>query len=57
MISSSIARRYAKALFALAEEQGRVEAWSESLQSLRAALASSPELREALGSPALGRDP
>jgi len=56
MISSSIARRYAKALFALAEEQGRIEPWSESLQSLRAALASSPELREALGSPALGRD-
>jgi F-type H+-transporting ATPase subunit delta len=56
MIMGSIARRYAKALFALAEEQGRIEQWSESLQSLRGALASSPELRNALGSPAYTRD-
>jgi F-type H+-transporting ATPase subunit delta len=56
MISSSIARRYAKALFALADEQGRIEQWSESLQSLRGVLASSRELRDALGTPAYTRE-
>src|SRR5512139_3542413 len=30
MITGSTARRYAKALFALAEEKGRVEPWLES---------------------------
>jgi len=56
MISSAIARRYAKALFSLAADSGRIEQWSEGLQAVRAALAGSPELREALGSPTYDRD-
>lgn len=51
MIVGSIARRYAKALFSLADEQGQVEQWSGGLESLGKALAASPELRETLASP------
>jgi F-type H+-transporting ATPase subunit delta len=51
MIVGSITRRYAKALFDLAVESGRVEAWSESLQSLKRAVESSEELREVLVNP------
>jgi len=51
MIVGSIARRYAKALFSLADEQGQVEQWSTGLDALGKALASSPELRETLESP------
>ncbi len=51
MIVGSIARRYAKALFSLADEQGQVEQWSTALDALGRALASSPELRETLESP------
>ena len=51
MIVGSIARRYAKALFSLADEQGQVEQWSTSLDALGRALASSPELRATLESP------
>jgi F-type H+-transporting ATPase subunit delta len=56
MIVGSIARRYAKALFALADEQGQVEQWSSGLEALGRALASSPELSEALGSPMFEKD-
>jgi F-type H+-transporting ATPase subunit delta len=51
MIVGSIARRYAKALFSLADEQGQVEQWSTALDTLGKALSSSPELRETLESP------
>ncbi len=51
MIVGSIARRYAKALFSLADEQGQVEQWSAGLEALGNALATSPELRETLESP------
>ena len=51
MIVGSIARRYAKALFSLADEQGQVEQWSSGLEALGRALASSPELRDSLASP------
>ena len=51
MIVGSIARRYAKALFSLADEQGQVEQWSGGLESLGKALAASAELRETLASP------
>jgi F-type H+-transporting ATPase subunit delta len=51
MIVGSIPRRYAKALFALAVEKGKVEAWSESLLSLKRAVESSEELRDVLVNP------
>ena len=56
MISGSIARRYAKALFSLAVEKGRVEAWSESLLALGKALEAAPELRDVLQNPAYARE-
>ena len=51
MIASSIARRYAKALFGLAQEAGRIDAWAEALARVRAAAAQSPELRDVLANP------
>jgi F-type H+-transporting ATPase subunit delta len=51
MIVGSIARRYAKALFELAVEQGKVDAWSASLSSLKQAIESSAELRDVLENP------
>jgi F-type H+-transporting ATPase subunit delta len=56
MIVVSIARRYAKALFSLADEQGQVEQWSSGLDALGRALASSPELRDTLASPLFDKD-
>ena len=51
MISGSIGRRYAKALFGLAVDQNRVEPWSDSLRALKAAVEGSPELRDVLQNP------
>src|SRR5512133_2087449 len=51
MIVGSIARRYAKALFQLAVEQGKVDAWSASLASLKQAVDASPELQDVLENP------
>ncbi len=56
MIVGSIARRYAKALFALAAERDRIEQWSEGLAALKAAIAASPELREVLANPVYERE-
>ena len=56
MILGSIARRYAKALFDLAIEQGKVEAWSESLHSLKQAVESSEELRDVLVNPIYAKE-
>ncbi len=56
MISGSIGRRYAKALFGLAVEQGRVEPWSESLRTLKASLQGSAELRDVLQNPVYSRE-
>src|SRR5512134_1677590 len=56
MIMGSIARRYAKALFSLAVETGRVEAWSVSLLSLKAAVESSPDLRDILSNPVYSKE-
>jgi F-type H+-transporting ATPase subunit delta len=56
MIVGSIARRYAKALFSLADEQGQVEQWSSGLEALGRALASSPELRQTLSSPMFAKE-
>jgi F-type H+-transporting ATPase subunit delta len=51
MIVGSIARRYAKALFGLALEQGRVEAWSDALVALQGAIDGSPDLQDVLENP------
>ena len=56
MIVGSIARRYARALFDLAVEQGRVEPWSDSLQTLQQAIDSSRELRDVLENPIYTRE-
>jgi F-type H+-transporting ATPase subunit delta len=56
MITGSIARRYAKALFSLAVEKGRVEAWNEALFSLGRAVEASDDLRDVLSNPAYDRD-
>jgi len=56
MIVGSIARRYAKALFDLAVEAGRVEPWAEALTALQKSVASSPELRDLLENPVYPRE-
>jgi len=55
MIVGSIARRYAKALFSLADERAQIEQWSKGLEVLRHLL-TWPELRDAVANPALDRD-
>jgi F-type H+-transporting ATPase subunit delta len=56
MITGSIARRYAKALFSLAVEKGRVEAWNEALFALGKAVDASADLRDVLSNPAYDRE-
>jgi F-type H+-transporting ATPase subunit delta len=56
MIPGSIARRYAKALFSLAVEKGRIEPWSDNLLALGQAIDASSELRDVLQNPAYARD-
>jgi F-type H+-transporting ATPase subunit delta len=56
MITGSIARRYAKALFSLAVEKGRVEAWNDALFALGKAVEASADLRDVLSNPAYDRD-
>jgi F-type H+-transporting ATPase subunit delta len=51
MISSSIARRYAKALFSLADEKGQIEQWSKGLDALAGVLDLSRELQDVLENP------
>jgi len=55
MIIGSIARRYAKALFLLAEEQGALEQTGIELQQL-AELAAAPEIAATLANPLLGAE-
>jgi len=55
MIVGSIARRYAKALFSLADEKGQVEQWAKGLEVLRH-LFSWPVLRETISNPSLERE-
>ncbi len=56
MDSGSVARRYAKALFGLAVEGGRVEAWSEVLGALAKVLREAPDVAEALADPVHTRE-
>ncbi len=56
MDSGSVARRYAKALFSLAVDSGRVEAWSDSLSLLASALRGAPDLAAIVADPLHGRE-
>jgi len=56
MVSGSVARRYAKALFSLAVERGRVDPWAEALERLGQVLRDEPDLEELLGSPVYTRE-
>ncbi len=56
MIVGSIARRYAKALFGLAVERGRIAEWSTALEALKVAVAASPELADVLANPVYERE-
>ena len=56
MIAGSIARRYAKALFELAVEAGRIDAWSQALAVVKRAVEGSAELREVLANPVYTRE-
>lgn len=56
MMMGSIARRYAKALFSLAVEKDRVEAWAATLLSLKEAVEASPDLRDVLSNPMYSRE-
>jgi F-type H+-transporting ATPase subunit delta len=49
---TTIARPYAEAVFARAQETGRVDAWSEPLQTL-AAITSDPQVAVQIGNPNL----
>ncbi len=54
MIEASIARRYARALLAVATEDDRVEKVGEELAAAAASLRASPELRDVLFNPRFG---
>jgi F-type H+-transporting ATPase subunit delta len=56
MIVGSIARRYARALFDLAVEQDKVEAWADALGTLKQAIEGSAELRDVLENPVYTRE-
>ena len=56
MHTGPIARRYAKALFSLAVETGRVEGWAKSLELLRQAVESSPDLEDILSNPVYSKE-
>ena len=56
MLMGSIARRYAKALFGLAVEKDRVQAWSDALVALGRAVDGSVELQDVLENPAYGKE-
>lgn len=56
MVSGSVARRYARALFDLAVEQGQEQVVQEQLASLADAASGSREVRDLFENPAYGRE-
>lgn len=56
MITGSIARRYARALFSLAVESNRVEPWSDALQALQATVEGSSDLQDVLSNPVYSKE-
>jgi len=55
-ISSSIAGRYATALFELAKGEGKIDALERDAEALGSALEASADLRALIGSPVYSRD-
>lgn len=55
-VATGVAGRYATALFQLAVEQDALDAVSEDVSNLRAAIADSAELRAALRNPSFSRE-
>jgi F-type H+-transporting ATPase subunit delta len=55
-IRASLAGRYASALFDLARDERQIDTVSASLQTLKAALADSADLRAVTSSPLIGRE-
>ncbi len=55
MIRTRVARRYARALFDLAREQGKIESIGEQLREVHELLTGNPELRTTLMTPVLPR--
>lgn len=51
MKQTILARRYAKALFAVGKEQGTYQAYNDALQALRALFHATPEVADALTNP------
>lgn len=56
MVSSSVARRYARALFALGVEDGQYETYASQLERVAEAFAASEELRDLWLNPAYSRE-
>jgi F-type H+-transporting ATPase subunit delta len=56
MVTGSLARRWAKALFAIGEEQGNLLGLTREVQRVAEAWAESEELQGAMSNPAFGRD-
>jgi len=56
LISTVLARRYAKALFAAGKEEDKLQAFNETLQALNEFLKANPDIEAALESPVIGLD-
>ena len=56
MTNTVIAKRYAKALFAVAKEDGKLEAYGEALKDIDAFLEGSPDVEAALVNPVFPAD-
>ena len=56
MISSIVARRYARALFTIAKEAGKLEEFAEQLGTIAGFLEQEPEIQEVLESPVFPPD-
>ena len=56
MISTVLARRYAKALFAAGKEENKLQPFNETLQALNQFLKTNPDIEAALESPVIGLD-
>ena len=51
MKQTILAKRYAKALFAIGKEEGKYEAYSEALAAVAALFETNPEVEDALTNP------
>ena len=51
MISTVLARRYAKALFAVGKEEGKLDSFAEALATINSLMQESPDVEAALESP------